>query len=124
MEKIYSIGHSTKTWKYFTEQLEWIQFDYLVDVRSRPYSRFVPHFNRNQIIDKLWDKYIFMWDSLGWMDEEISYEKFMYWVDKLVALTKGNTVAFFCSEKSEFKCHRLHKITPELEIRWFKVIHL
>jgi uncharacterized protein (DUF488 family) len=93
-------------------------------VRSYPYSRFVPQYNQNRIKEQLWEKYIFMWENLWGLDDEISYEKFMFWVDKLTALAKDYTVVFFCSEKDYKKCHRFCKITPELEIRWFKVIHL
>ena len=65
-----------------------------------------------------------MWDSLWGLDEEISFEKFMFWIEKLSVLTKDQVVVFFCSEKDYNKCHRIYKISPELEIRWFKVIHL
>ena len=124
MKTIYSIGHSTKLWEDFIQELESVKYDYLVDVRSYPYSRFVPQYNQNRIKEKLWEKYIFMWDSLWGLDDDISFEKFMFWIEKLSNLTKDHVVVFFCSEKDYKKCHRFYKITPELEIRWFKVIHL
>lgn len=40
-----------------------------------------------------------MWDTLWWMDDDISYEKFMFWVDKLTALAKDYTVVFFVLKK-------------------------
>lgn len=124
MKVIYSIWHSTRTIQEFLFELNSVEFAYLIDVRSSPYSRFVPQYNKNRLQELFWSKYIFMWESLWGLDDEISYEKFMFWVDKLTALAKDYTVVFFCSEKDYKKCHRFYKITPELEIRWFKVIHL
>lgn len=124
MKVIYSIGHSTRTIEEFIFELNSVNFNYIVDLRSKPYSRFVPQYNKNRLQDLFWSKYIFMWDSLWWMDDDISFEKFMFWIEKLSNLAKDHIVVFFCSEKDYKKCHRFYKITPELEIREFKVIHL
>lgn len=124
MKVIYSIWHSTRTIEEFLFEINSVEFAYLIDVRSKPYSRFVPQYNKNRLQDLFWSKYIFMWDYLWWMDDDISFEKFMFWIEKLSNLTKDHVVVFFCSEKDYKKCHRFYKITPELEIRWFKVIHL
>ncbi len=124
MKVIYSIGHSTRTIEEFLFEINSVEFTYLLDVRSSPYSRFVPQYNKNRLQELFWSKYIFMWDTLWWMDENISYESFMYWIEKLSNLAKDHVLVFFCSEKDYRKCHRHFKIQPELEIRWFKVIHL
>ncbi len=124
MKTIYSIGHSIRSWEEFMQEILSVDFDFLIDVRSSPYSRFAPQYNKNRIQAKLGDKYIFMWDTLGWMDENISIEKFLCWINRLSALAKDYTVVFFCSEKDYRKCHRFYKLTPELEIRCFKVVHL
>ncbi len=124
MKEIYSIWHSVKKWEDFLEELLSINFDYLVDIRSYPYSRFVPQYNKKNLQTQLLDKYIFMGDSLWWMDDDINYEQFTIWLNKLSDLAKDHTVVFFCSERDYRKCHRYFKVTPELEVRWFKVIHL
>lgn len=124
MKVIYSIWHSTRTIEEFLFKINSVEFSYLINVRSKPYSCFVPQYNKNRLQDLFWSKYIFMWDYLWWMDDDISFEKFMFWIEKLSNLTKDHVVVFFCSEKDYKKCYRFYKITPELEIRWFKVIHL
>lgn len=124
MKTIYSIWHSTKSIEEFMFELHSVNFDFLVDVRSKPYSRFVPQYNKNRLEDLLADKYIFMWDTLWWMDEEITFEQFSFWIEQLSSLAKDHVVVFFCSEKNHFKCHRFWKLTPELELRNFKIIHL
>ncbi|NUJ97490.1 DUF488 domain-containing protein [Candidatus Gracilibacteria bacterium] len=124
MKVIYSIGHSTRTIQEFLFEINSVEFTYLVDVRSSPYSRFVPQYNKNRLQELFGSKYVFMGDTLGGMDDDISYESFMYGIEKLSNLAKDQIVVFFCSEKDYKKCHRFYKITPELEIRGFKVIHL
>lgn len=99
MKVIYSIWHSTKSIEKFLFEINSVEFAYLIDVRSSPYSRFVPQYNKNRLQDLFWSKYIFMWDSLWWMDYDISFEKFMFWIEKLSNITKDNVVVFFCSEK-------------------------
>lgn len=124
MKEIYSIGHSTRTWEEFILELEKVHYDYLVDVRSSPYSRFVPQYNKNRIQEQIDDKYIFMGNTLWWIDDDISYERFIYWIEMLTELAEKSNVVFMCSEKDSNKCHRKIKISPELEKRWLNVIHL
>ena len=124
MKQIFSIWHSIRTWEEFTEILDNFKIDYICDVRSIPYSKYNPQYNKNRLQEQLNDKYIFMWNNLGWIDEDISYERFIYWIEMLVELAEKSKVVFMCSEKDYLKCHRYKKITPELEKRWFNVIHL
>ena len=46
---IYTIGHSNMTQESFALILKSFEIDIVVDVRSSPYSKFVPHFNRENI---------------------------------------------------------------------------
>lgn len=124
MKQIYSIGHSTRTWEEFLQELEKVNYSYLADIRSKPFSRYCPQFNKNRMQEQIWDKYIFFWNTLWWMDEDISYERFIYWIEMLAELAEKSKVVFMCSERKFKECHRFLKVTPELENRGFKVIHL
>jgi uncharacterized protein (DUF488 family) len=46
---LYTIGHSNLSPDDFLALLRQHQITVLVDVRSAPYSRYVPHFNKNQL---------------------------------------------------------------------------
>ena len=46
---IYTIGHSNMTQESFVLILKSFKIDIVVDVRSSPYSKFVHHFNRENI---------------------------------------------------------------------------
>ena len=124
MTTIYTLGHSTKSFEDFNQELEEVGYDYVIDVRSRPYSRYVPQYNKNRLIAYFREKYIWMWESLWWMDDDISFEVLQAWLQRVSDLAKNDTVVLFCSERDFKKCHRYFTITPELEIRGFKVIHL
>ena len=124
MKKIYSIGHSIKPWKIFLKELEEINFDFLVDVRSKPYSRWNPQFNRFNIEKELWNKYIYKWAILWWLDWNIAIEDFEEWIDFLSVLAENQKVVYMCAEKDYKKCHRFYKIAPALLCKGFFVIHL
>ena len=64
MKIIYSIGHSTKPWEEFYNEIQAVNFDLLVDIRSIPYSRWNPQYNKNKIQEQLGNKYIFMGSNL------------------------------------------------------------
>ena len=53
MGQLYTIGHSTFPEEHLTELLQSFQVDYLLDVRSVPFSQYVPQYNANQIMHTL-----------------------------------------------------------------------
>ncbi len=121
MKTIYNITLNTKSWEDFIQEIELVNFDYIVDIRLEPFSRKLPHFNKLWIKNQFWNKYMFMWETLGWIeDENISYAQFHFWISKLLKLAKDHVVVFFCSKRWE----RYYKIISELKIGWFKVVYL
>ena len=46
---IWTIGHSNHTFEHFTKLLQAEGIEVVVDVRSYPYSRIAPHFNREEL---------------------------------------------------------------------------
>ena len=47
MSTLYSIGHGNKTIEEFEEELRSFGIQYLIDVRTKPYSEWNPSFNQN-----------------------------------------------------------------------------
>jgi uncharacterized protein (DUF488 family) len=65
---IYSIGHGNKKIEDFINELKSFNILFLLDVRSKPFSKWSPHFNQNQLETELTNhniKYVFVGDSLG-----------------------------------------------------------
>ncbi|MEA2018916.1 MAG: DUF488 domain-containing protein, partial [Campylobacterota bacterium] len=72
---IYSIGHGNKTIEQFIDELKAYNIEYLVDVRTTPYSKWNPHFNKNDLIYKLKENdigYIFLGDKIGGLPSDKS----------------------------------------------------
>jgi len=66
--QLYSIGHSDHTLEEFLDLLRRHEIAVVVDVRSQPYSQWVPQFNRENLARDLGAagvRYVFMGDSLG-----------------------------------------------------------
>ena len=46
---IFSIGHGNKSLEEFLEELLAYNIEYLIDVRTTPYSKWNSHFNQNEL---------------------------------------------------------------------------
>ena len=65
---VYTIGHSNHSWDTFKELLTANGIELLVDVRSRPVSRFAPFSNKRvfpALLETVGIEYHFMGDSIG-----------------------------------------------------------
>jgi uncharacterized protein (DUF488 family) len=64
----WTVGHSNHEFEEFAELIRGEQIEFLVDVRSFPYSRFASHFNREELdtaISQLGVRYLFLGGALG-----------------------------------------------------------
>lgn len=130
---LYSIGHGHKSFEELLNELRSFNIAYLVDVRSSPYSKWVPHFNRGVIENLLRSigiKYVYMGDIIGGRplsdgcyDEDgfFDYRKmalmpeFKLGLNRLVEANKKQLmVAVMCSESNPAECHRSKLIGREL----------
>jgi len=114
---------------------------YLVDVRSNPYSRFQPAYNRKSLdlgCSTRRIRYLFMGDSLGGIPAElrgnaqrIDYEllkqrsEYQNGIKRLCnAVLQGHAVALMCSELQPEKCHRSKLLGTSLETAGVTVQHI
>ena len=138
---IYTIGHSNISQEDFIEILKSFKIQLLVDVRSSPYSKFVPHFNRENIKTTLDDSnvnYIFMGRQIGGKPKDKKYykngnvnydliaktEHFKEGINKIIELNKDNKLVLMCSEEDPYSCHRHNLITQTLVKKDLEVIHI
>lgn len=143
MGEIYTIGHTHHTIAKFLAFLDKYNIDYLMDVRSVPYSRYAEQFNREalkKVMDKTSVKYVFMgnyfgarqqnpdlYNEAGYLDFEKvrSYQPFIMRVDNLIlGLKKGNNIALMCTEKHPIDCHRAILIARAFELKGIGVKHI
>lgn len=130
---IYSIGHGNKSTGDFLSELRSFGITFLMDVRSRPYSKWNPAFNKADLeilMEKNGFRYVFAGDVLGGMpddrscyDEEgkVVYDRirgktgFKEGLNRLVtANEKQILLAVMCSESKPHECHRSKLIGQEL----------
>ena len=129
---IFTIGHSNHTWDDFSRLLRQHGVEELVDVRSRPVSRFADFANSptlGRLLEREGVRYVFKGDSLGGKpsdrscydddgkpdyDEIRSRDFFKTGIGELTALAEATTVALMCAEEDPGKCHRRLLIGPSL----------
>jgi uncharacterized protein (DUF488 family) len=135
MTTIYTIGHSNHEFDEFLALLRQHDLQLVVDVRSSPYSRYVPQANRETLartLEAAGITYRWLGDRLGGKpDGEIAdYDElraspaFQQGLDKLLTLAAGRRTAIMCSEGDHHQCHRYKLITPALLDRDTHLLHI
>jgi uncharacterized protein (DUF488 family) len=140
---IHTLGHSNHTTAAFVDLLRRHGITLVVDVRSQPYSRWAPQFNRETLARDLQDAglaYRFMGDALGGRpadpalydsgQERPDYQRveqtsaYQAGIDQLLDLAGIEQVAVMCSEGDHRRCHRHLLITQTLLGRGVRVLHI
>ena len=121
---IYTIGYGARDIDDFIAVLKAYHIGYLIDVRSKPYSRYKPDFSKDALEGYLQAqgiRYIFMGDTLGgqpddrdcYVDGKVVYELvkqkpfYQEGIGRLrQAYQQQLRVAIMCSEGKPEQCHR------------------
>jgi uncharacterized protein (DUF488 family) len=139
---LYTIGHSKHPIDKFIQLLKDHKIEVLVDVRSTPYSRFNPQFNKNalqQALQKQNIEYVYAGEDLGGRPKdplcykhhaipdkvgdylhEVNFSKvmkrpwFLEGIQQLLEVAGQHTTSILCSEENPANCHRHHLITGYL----------
>ena len=123
MLELFTIGHSVHSLEHFIELLKTHGVTALCDVRSSPYSRFTPQFNRESLKEELVRRriaYLYLGAELGPRSSDPAcYENGKVQYNRLAAreifqqglgrLRKGmatHRIALMCAEKDPLTCHR------------------
>lgn len=140
-KSIYSIGHSTHSYEAFLRLLRSAGVSAIADVRSSPYSRSYPQFNREFLKPDLnFDKvsYAFLGDQLGgrpkskelFTDGVADYEKmaaqasFKRGIARVIDGASKYRIALMCSEHDPKDCHRCLLVGRALAREGLTVRHI
>ena len=121
--KLFTVGHSNRSDAEFVELLRCHGVTAVADVRSQPYSQYLPHFNREplkQLLSASDIAYVFMGDELGarrsetecYVDGQAKYEliaqtpAFHAGLERIRTGVSQHVVALMCAEKDPMTCHR------------------
>ena len=138
---IYTIGHSTHATSQFVELLAKHHVDVVADVRSSPYSRFQPQYNREALRDHLKSEgiqYVFLGAELGarsndpncYVEGRVQYDRlaqsscYRQGLERLIDGAKSHVIAIMCSEKDPLECHRTLLVAQTLVANGPKITHI
>lgn len=140
--KIFTIGHSTQSQKDFLALIKKNHIDVVIDVRSTPYSRIAPQFNREDLKIFLKENHViygYMGDVLGARytdptvlteDGQVDFSKvallpsFNQGINRLFKGMPNYRIALMCSEQDPLTCHRFGLISKVLTDKGVEVYHI
>lgn len=142
MLTVFTIGHSTRTWKAFLELLRAHGIKRVADVRTIPRSRHNPQFNRETLSTKLRSArigYVHLRKlgglrharrdspNTGWHNasfrgfaDYMQTPDFDVGLNRLIKLAKQKKTALMCAEAVPWRCHR-SLIADALVVRGIRV---
>ena len=139
---LYSIGHSNHSVSELIQLLHQHGVQIVADVRTQPYSRFSPHFNKDALREELKISgigYVFLGAELGgrptgdhFYDGEghVRYDRlsrsklFTDGLSRLVSGALKHRVSMLCSEGDPSTCHRHLLISRVLHDQGIEVLHI
>jgi uncharacterized protein (DUF488 family) len=139
---VYTIGHSNISFDKFSTLLQTHDITAIADVRSTPYSKFTPHFNREALqksLRAIGIAYVFVGKELGARSEDatcyndngqVIYSKlqqttlFQDGIERVINGAQKFRLALVCAEKEPFTCHRSILIGQALATKDVDVRHI
>jgi uncharacterized protein (DUF488 family) len=140
--RLFTVGHSNQSLPQLIAQLQSQEVNAVADVRSVPFSRRLPQFNRPELEAELPRHgltYVFLGDELGARrDEPEAYEGLQAAYERVAQLpafqrglervitgvTKGLILALLCAERDPLTCHRAVLVSRHLSNRGLDVQHI
>lgn len=138
---IYTIGHSTHAFPEFAGLLRATGINAIADVRSAPWSKHLPHFNRDELkrsLEREAVEYRFFGKMLGGRPDDpclfdgrvADYEAmartdhFAEGISRVISGAKKHHLAIMCSEHDPMDCHRCLLVGRELARKGGMVKHV
>ncbi len=139
--ELFTVGHSNLSIQAFIELLQKHGVTALADVRSHPYSRYLPHFNQAALKIALLDnriRYVFLGSELGarssdpscYVEGKALYEKiaatelFSAGIQRVLKGAQTYKIALMCAEKDPITCHRAILVCQHLRNSRLKISHI
>lgn len=140
-DPIFTVGHSNHPLAHFTGLLQRHMITAVADVRSTPFSRTNPQFNREELKDALSAigiTYVFLGKELGARSEDpacyeagrVRYDRlavtdlFRKGLDRVREGSEKFRLALMCAEREPLDCHRTILVCRHLVTQGFKIQHI
>ncbi|MEZ2275062.1 MAG: DUF488 family protein [Microcoleus sp.] len=131
--ELFTIGHSNLSIEAFILLLQKHGITAVADVRSQPFSRYLPHFNQSEIkafLSAAGIQYVFLGKELGARPEDLScydlsgkalYQRiaatplFSEGIQRLLKGAAHYKISLMCAEKDPITCHRTILVCHKLK---------
>lgn len=141
MKELFTIGHSVHTVETFIDLLKQHRINVLCDIRSSPYSRYSPQFNRESLKEdvlKSGISYIYLGAELGprssdptcYENGKVQYKRlaekeiFQQGLNRLRKGMETYRIALMCAEKDPLTCHRMLLVCRNLRGNHILIRHI
>ena len=139
---VWTVGHSTHSAPALLSVLQGQRIEVVADVRSQPYSRRNPQFNRESFAAAVREAgldYLYLGAELGGRPLEPEFydgkghvryaavaatPRFVSGLERLLARSGGQRLAIMCSEEDPARCHRRLLVGRALTGRGVTVSHI
>jgi uncharacterized protein (DUF488 family) len=139
---VYTLGYGARSIDEVIELLRELRIDWLVDVRSRPYSRHKPEFSKDPLEGRVRSEgigYLFLGDAIGGMPDDRDWyvgdkldgeryrnsDGFRAGLDRVAkGSAQGLRLCLMCSEQDPRGCHRATLIGATLAQWGIRVEHV
>jgi hypothetical protein len=139
----FTVGHSNHSWACFINLLKAHKINLLGDIRSSPYSKFTPQFNKENLDAELKKEgilYVYFGNKLGGRYSDpallhpngvVNYNKvadqegFQAGIRAVIdSIKEGFRIALMCAEKYPLDCHRFLLVSRALSNKGVRVKHI
>src|SRR5579875_850296 len=141
MPDVFTIGYANRSIEQFIALLRDNSITAVADVRSIPFSRSSPEFNKDslkQSLDHVGVAYVFLGKELGARTEDaecysfgrVEYDRlaatslFQAGLDRIQRGSLTRRIALMCAEKEPFDCHRCILVGRHLSERGLRIVHI
>ena len=124
---VFTIGHGAHSFRTIADSLDRFGIATVIDVRSRPYSRHAPDFNKGTLAELATTTgfgYRWMGDTLGGLDDTPDPASFLASLHQVLTLARTAPVVLLCAEGEPSRCHRSTVLAPALEGLGARITHI
>ncbi|MDA0228948.1 MAG: DUF488 domain-containing protein [Proteobacteria bacterium] len=125
---LHTIGHSNHSLDKFLSLLAAHEISILIDVRSWPSSRRLPHFNRAELQESATAAglgYLWFGKELGGKnDGDTAAPAFRTRIGELAELAEREQIAMMCAEEDPSRCHRKQLLGRPLTELGVEIVHI
>ena len=112
---LFTVGYHGMTLEHLKMVMQKFEIDVLVDIRTKPWSRYRAEFNRPHLLRELGSRYVWKGNCLGGYSgiKQVGYNECLEW---LAEVSRQKNVCIMCMEADPTQCHRDSWIARDMKV--------